>query len=102
MDVEGALVERVLGDAEPVGVRPHVREGDTRRLLHHVAELAGQDDVATALVRGGLDEEHVAAGAGDREAGSDAGHRSALGRFVEEPLPPERAPDANLPGSTKY
>ena len=34
--------------AEPVGVRPRVRPRGARRLLHHVAELAGEDQVALA------------------------------------------------------
>ena len=39
--------------------------------------------------RGGLDEQHVAAGAGDREAGGHARGRRALGRLRREPGPAE-------------
>ena len=44
---------------------------DPRRLLHHVAELTGEHDAAVAAGRHrrGLDEEDLAAGAGDRETG---------------------------------
>jgi len=39
--------------------------------------------------RGGLDEQHVAARARHRQAGGHAGDRRALGRLLEEALPPE-------------
>ena len=39
----------------------HPRERRLRRLLHHLAELAGDRQPALARVRGRLDEEHVAA-----------------------------------------
>ena len=42
------------------------------------------------LMRVGLDEQHVAAGAGDRQAGGHAGHRGAGGRLLEDLLAPER------------
>ena len=42
---------------------------------------------------GRLDEEDVAAGAGDREAGRDARHRRPLGRLLVELLPAERVAD---------
>ena len=71
-------------------MRADVGERDPRRLLHHVAELAGQDQALVALHRGRLDEEDVAAGAGHREAGGDTRDRGALDRLLEEALAPER------------
>ena len=46
-------------------------ECDLRRLLHHVAELAGEHELLAARDARRLDEEHVAADAGDREPGRD-------------------------------
>ena len=43
-------------------------------------------------MRGGLDEEHVAAGAGDREAGGDAGDRRRARRLVEDPRAAQQLP----------
>ena len=59
------------------GVRLHVRQRDLRRLLHHVAELAGEVRPSPSIVRR-LDEEHVAARTGDGQAGRHAGHAGAL------------------------
>ena len=63
---------RLVGDAQPVGVGPRVRPRGARGLLHHVAELAGQDQVALAAHRRGLDEHDVAAGRRVIHAGRDA------------------------------
>src|SRR3954451_21926174 len=73
-----------------VGVRPHIRERDPGRFLHHVAELSGEHEPVLALHRRRLDEEDVAARAGHREAGRDAWHRRALRRLLVEPLAAER------------
>ena len=54
-------------------VPAHVGERRLRRLLHHVAELAGDRQLARARHRRRLDEEDVAAGRGPGEAGGDAG-----------------------------
>ena len=83
-------LEGVVRDAERRGVAAHPGEGDARRLLHDVAELAGEHQPVGARHRGGLDEQHVAAGAGDREPGGDARHGRALRRLLEELLPAER------------
>ena len=74
----------------------HVGERDPRRLLHHVAELAGQDQRVLALAGHPhrLDEQHVAAGAGHRQAGRDARHRRADRRLLEVLLAPERVAHA--------
>src|SRR5690606_9853372 len=73
-------------DAEGVSVRTHVGEGDAGRLLHHVAELAGDSQVGRSglvLVFGRqgrhLDEQHVASGSGDRQTGGHAGYRYPVG-----------------------
>ena len=42
VDVEVALLEEPRVDPELLGVGPHVGQRDLRRLLHHVAELAGE------------------------------------------------------------
>ena len=72
------------------GVDADAGESDPRRLLHHVAELPGQDEAVAALHRGRLDEEDVAAGPGHREPRRDARHRRALRGLLEEPLAAER------------
>jgi hypothetical protein len=58
-----AVVEGAVVDVELRRVGAHPREGDSRRLLHHVAELAGQDERLLAFHGRGLDEQDVAAGA---------------------------------------
>ena len=62
----------------------HPRERRLRRLLHHLAELAGDRQLALAGVRLRLDEEDVAAGRGVREARRDAGVGSALAHLARE------------------
>ena len=79
VDVQVALLEEVLGDAELLGVGAHVGERRLRRLLHHVAELAGELQLARAVHARRLDEEDLAADAGPGEAGGDAGLLGALG-----------------------
>ena len=92
VDVELASLEaRPASMPSSLGVRAHVGERDPRRLLHDVAELAGQRRARRSpFIAVGLDEQDVAAGAGHGEAGRDAGHRGALGRLLEELLPAER------------
>ena len=51
----------------------HAGEGGLRRLAHHVAELAGDRQLAGARHRGGLDEQDLAADRGPGEAGRDPG-----------------------------
>ena len=76
MDVELAVLECVLVDAELVDVPAHVGERDARRLLHHVAKLSGENEPVAAgaagLHGGGLDEQDIAAGAGHSEPGGHA------------------------------
>ena len=74
--VQIVVVEEVGRDAELGAVRADVADRRARRLLHHVAELAGEDDVAAAArQQARLDEQHVAAGLGPRDAGGHAGPR---------------------------
>ena len=75
-------------------VGAQVGQRDLSRLLHHVAQLAGECDARAAGLRVGqrrLDEQDVAAGAGDREPGRHARHRGPLGRLRGVPRVPEVA-----------
>src|SRR5215218_783387 len=75
VDVVG--LEEVLG--QPAGVRAHVRERGLRGLLHDLAELAGDRELAGAGHRARLDEQHVAADGRPGQAGGDPGlARAAL------------------------
>src|SRR5690606_38358032 len=60
------------------------RERGARRLLHHVAELAGDLDLALARHARGLDEEDRAAERRPREPGGHAGDGGALGDLALE------------------
>jgi hypothetical protein len=62
------LLEEVLGDAELLGARAHEAQRRLRGLLHHVAELAGELELAGAVHARRLDEEDLAAHARPREA----------------------------------
>ena len=83
------LLEEVGRDAEAVGARADVAERRLRRLLHHVAELAGEREALLARHARRLDEEDVAAGRRPREPDGDARLVGALGDLGEEPLGPE-------------
>jgi hypothetical protein len=91
--VERAVLEQLRLDTELFGVRAHVRERDARRLLHHVPELTGEEELIPAVHRGRLDEEHVSAGAGHGEPGCDTRHGRALRGLVEELLASQRVAD---------
>ena len=52
---------------------PQERARDLARFLHDVAELTGQGEAGLAGHGAGLDEQHVAAGAGDGQARRDPG-----------------------------
>ena len=90
--VKLAILEAVLRDPELIGVAADIGEGDSRRLLHHVSQLTGEDEALLAGHRGRLDEEHVAAGACDREAGCHARNCRAVDRLLKEPLAAKCAP----------
>ena len=87
--VERLALQLLVRDVELVAVRTNPRERDLRRLLHHVAELAGEDEPALAVHVRRLDEEHVAAGAGHGKAGRDTGHGGPLGGLLPEALAAE-------------
>ncbi len=78
-------------------MRTQVGQGDPGRLLHHVAELAGQREPGLAGLRVGqrrLHVEHVAPGPGDGQPGGHARHGGALlglgqRRLRHEPRPPD-------------
>ena len=53
------------------------RQRRLRAFLHHVAELAGQDQLARCPACARLDEQDVAADRRPRETGRDAGHAAA-------------------------
>ena len=54
------------------GVPAHVGQRRLRGLLHHVAELTGDRQLALARHRGRLDEQHVAADRRPRQPGGHA------------------------------
>jgi hypothetical protein len=93
VDVELPLVEGVLVNPQVPGVPARVGEGDPRRLLHDVAELARQDEALLALHRGGLDEQHIAADRRVRQPGGHSGHRRALRGLLPEALAAECVAD---------
>ncbi len=72
----------------------HVGQRDPRRLLHDVAQLAGQDQPARRPVMARrLDEQDVAARAGHRQAGGDARDRRACRRLLEDLRRPSASTD---------
>src|SRR6266436_3469309 len=81
------LLDRVGLDPQLSRVRPHIRERDLRRLLHLVAQLAGEEEAALALRGSGgrrFDEQHVSANSGHGEACGHAWHRRPSGNLVVE------------------
>ena len=85
VQVEPSTLEGGGVDAELLGVRAHVGERYLGGLLHDLAELPGQRQAFGAVHRGGLDEEHVATDAGDRQPGRHTRHARAVGGLEEEP-----------------
>ena len=77
MDVNVGLLERLRGDAEFSRARLDQRQRGLRAFLHHVAQLAGQDELAGAGHARGFDEQDIAAHRRPREAGGDAGDAAA-------------------------
>ena len=71
MDVR--LREQVPVDPQLCGLGTHEAEGDARAFLHHVAELAGESELALALHPCRLDEQDVSADGCHRESRRDAG-----------------------------
>ena len=91
--VETTLLEGVGGETQVVCVGADVREGDLRRFLHHVAQLTGDGQPRLTGHRRRLDEQHVATGAGNGQAGGHAGHSRAIRRLQEEPRAAEIGAD---------
>ena len=75
--------------SELLGPRAHVAQRGLRRLLHHVAELAGERQLALAGHQRRFGDEHLAADFGPGQAGGDAdlvlllGHARAEARHAE-------------------
>src|SRR4029453_1705122 len=87
--VEGLAVEVDVPDVELIAVGSDPGECDLGRLLHHVAELPRENELAVAVHPGGLNEEHVAARTRHGEPGRDAGNGGSLGRLLPEALSAE-------------
>ena len=86
MDVKVGLVEELRREAEFGRVRANVADRRARRLLHDVAQLAGEDQVVMARrQQARLDEQDVAASLGPRDTGRDARPRHAERDFAMEP-----------------
>jgi hypothetical protein len=74
VNVEIVLRQEIVRDAKLLGTRPDVTQGRAGRLLHHIAELARQNNVlVSAWKQGGFDKQHVSAGLRPRDARGDAG-----------------------------
>ena len=71
VDVQGVLLEDLARDAQLGRVGADPGQARPGRLAHHLAELAGEDEVLLALHAGDLDRDDVAA---------DLGHHQARGR----------------------
>ena len=72
MDVDIFVLVKVRIDPERLGAAAQAGDGGTCRLLHHVAQVAGQLDAAGALHHGALDVEHFPADRGIRKAAHKA------------------------------
>ena len=62
----------IAGQAEAVRARANVRHGGLRRFLHHVAEFAGERQLALAIDDGGFRAENRAANFGPSQAGDQS------------------------------
>ncbi len=82
--VDVALFEPRRIDAERLGLRLEQAQCRLRAFLHHVAELAGEDQLAAARDAGGFDEQDVAAHRRPRKARGHARHADAHRDFVLE------------------
>ncbi len=89
MDVHVGFLEQ--GDVEAKLGCARFRQGQRRlrAFLHHLAKLAGEDELAASRNPRRLDEKNVAAGRRPGEAGGDAGQAGAHGDFVLEAPRPE-------------
>ena len=72
--------------AQALGPGPHEGQGQVGALLHDLAQLAGELEVALAGQAGGLDGEQVAARGGPGQAVDHARGRLVRGRGLQELL----------------
>src|SRR4029077_5040824 len=84
VDVDVALLEAAWIDAERDGAVLDDGERGLRAFLHHVAELAGEDQPAGAGNPGGFDEQDIAADRRPGKTGGHAGHAGPHRHFVFE------------------
>ena len=77
MDID--LLQEVIVQAQPLGPRPNERQCRLGRLLHDIAQLPGQDQLALAVHLGGLDEQDVPAHGGPGQARCHARFGGPLG-----------------------
>ena len=61
VNVETRLLEALWRDAELRSVRLDPGEGGSRRLLHHIAELAGEDQLLAAIHDADFDGDNITA-----------------------------------------
>ena len=74
VDVHGPLVEHIFVDAQQRSVRLDVLQGNDSRLLHHVAQVAGEGEfLALRFAQARLDEEYFAAYRRPGQPGYDTG-----------------------------
>ncbi len=84
MDMDVVLVEPARIDAQRAGLGLHQAQCGLGAFLHHLAQLAGQDQPPFARRLGRLDEQDVSTHGGPRQARGDARHAGAHGHLVLE------------------
>ena len=67
--MQARLLEALWRDAELRPVRLDPGEGGSRRLLHHIAELAGEDQLLASLHDPDLDRDNITTNWRHDEAG---------------------------------
>ncbi len=82
VDVEIAI--EVTRQTQPMCARAHVRHGSLRRLLHYVAEFAGEGELAFAVNRSNLGSENRAADFRPRQACDQADFAALVDLAVAE------------------
>ena len=80
------LLEEAGINAQRLGPCPHIGERNVRRLLHHITQLTGQGQAATAGHTACLDKEDIAADRGDSQAGHDTRCLGPFGGFKKVAL----------------